>query len=1061
MKRIYLLFLVIFSYSSLFAQGADIRGTVRSQETSEPLAGVSVSLKGTSIATATGADGTFVLRPSSSGRATLVIHFIGYKNQEIEVQSGQNLNILLEEEVNILEEVVAIGYGTARRRDLTGAVASIGADKIAEVPVASAMEAIQGRLPGVNVSVTEGSPDAELRIRVRGGGSLTQDNSPLYIVDGFPATTIADIAPSDIESIDVLKDIASASIYGSRGANGVIIITTKTGKAGRFSVNFNSFGGPKRLAKTMDVLSPYDYALWQYERSLLDNSPTDYTNFFGNFQDIDLYQEIQGNNWQELTFGRTGNMFNNNLSVMGGSEKTRYSVNYTNVSDKAIMEMSSFKRDNLTLRLNSKPYKDLTLDVALRYSNTHINGGGTNEQNEVSSADSRLKFAMIYPTIPVSGLTDAAETDQEFNLVSPLVSLADNDRFQRRTNYNLNASVGWNITDALQFKTEGSLDYGSNIDDRFYGLSTYYVRNNPPGDYHNQPALIMQNTYKPGYRNTNTLNYNFKNILGDSHKMSVLVGQEYIFSQSETMSSTVWGLPTDFGFEQSRKLTALGGAFVVDNQLSPDDKLLSFFGRFSYDYEGKYLVNATFRADGSSKFASENRWGYFPSVSAAWRVSAEPFMAETQSWLDDLKLRASYGTGGNNRIPSGLLLTEFGVSNTTWVNGYNNYWSASKTMANPELKWETTISRNIGLDYSIAQGLVTGAVEFYSNNTKDLLIAFPVNGTGYDVQYRNLGETQNRGIELSANVRAINKEKFGLDIGANIAFNRSKILDLGGLDNIPWASGWASTEIPFDYWAPLHGQVGQMYGYRSAGRYEVDDFERYDAATNSWILKDGVADASGIVGTIRPGSMKLQDLVGDDHRITNDDREIIGNANPLHTGGFNVNVRLHSFDIGAIFSWSYGNDIYNANKIEYTSTSKYHSRNLISTMESGERWTNLLPDGTISNDPVQLAEMNQNTSLWSPYTARYVFSDWAVEDGSFLRLNTLTLGYNIPKLWLSKAKIQSLRLYTSAYNVFTLTGYSGFDPEVSTRRRTQLTPGVDYSAYPRSRMIVFGLNLSL
>lgn len=1057
MKRIYLLFLVFLSHSSLFAQGGDIRGTVRDQETSEPMAGVSITVKGTNTATATSADGTFVIR-SSASPTTLVVNFLGYKSQEVTARAGLNLNILLEADVNVLEEVVAIGYGTTKRRDLTGAVASIGADKIAEAPVASAMEAIQGRLPGVNVSIAEGSPDAEVSIRVRGGGSLTQDNSPLYIVDGFPATSITDIAPSDIESIDVLKDIASASIYGSRGANGVIIITTKTGKAGRFSVNFNSFGGPKRLAKTMEVLSPYDYALWQYERSLLDNSPTDYTRFFGNWQDIDLYREIEGNNWQELTFGRTGNMFNNNLSVMGGSDKIRYSVNYTNVNDKAIMEMSSFKRDNLTLRLNSKPYKDLTIDVALRYSNTRINGGGTNEQNEVSSADSRLKFAMIYPTIPVAGLTDNSETDQEFSLYSPLVSLADNDRYQRRTNYNLNASIGWNITDALQFKTEGSLDYGSHINDRFYGLSTYYVRN---GSFPAQPSLIMQNSYKPGYRNTNTLNYDFKNILGNGHKMSVLVGQEYIFNQNDIMTSKIDGLPTDFDFEQSRKLTALGKDFVVDNQLDPDDKLLSFFGRLSYDYEGKYLVNATFRADGSSKFAQENRWGYFPSVSAAWRVSSEPFMAETSSWLDDLKLRASYGTGGNNRIPSGLLLTEFGVGTTTWVNGYSSYWSASKTMANPDLKWETTISRNIGLDYSVAQGLVTGAIEFYSNNTKDLLIAFPVNGTGYDTQYRNIGETQNQGIELSANVRAINKEKFGLDIGANIAFNRSKILDLGGLDNIPWATGWASTEISHDFWAPLNGQVGEMYGYRNAGRYEVDDFERYDATTNSWILKDGVADASNIVGTIRPGSMKLQNLVGDDNRVTIDDREVIGNANPLHTGGFNINARIYSFDIAAIFSWSYGNDIYNANKIEYTSTSKYHSRNLISMMESGERWTNLLPDGTISNDPVQLAEMNQNTSLWSPYTARYIFSDWAVEDGSFLRLNTLTLGYNIPKLWLSKARIQSLRLYTSAYNVFTLTNYSGFDPEVSTRRKSQLTPGVDYSAYPRSRMIVFGLNLSL
>lgn len=1061
LRKLLLFFVLIGLQSSMMAQERTVRGTVRDQSTSEPLVGVSVVLNGTNQATSTGSDGSFTLGLPSGGQATLVFTYIGYRTQELVATAGQNLTVLLEEDINVLDEVVAIGYGTTTRRDVTGAIASISADKIMEAPVTSAMEAIQGRLPGVNISLTEGSPDAEITIRVRGGGSISQDNSPLYIVDGFPVPSITDIAPSDIQSIDVLKDASSAAIYGSRGANGVVIITTKSGKAGRFSVNYNVFGGPKRIAKTLDVFTPYEYALWQYESSLLTSRPERYTNFFGNFQDMDLYRETSGNDWQSQTFGRTGHLINNNLNINGGSEKTRYAVNYTNVNDKAIMQMSNFQRDNVTLRLNSKPYNPITIDVALRYSNTRINGGGTNEQNEVSSADSRLKFAMIFPPIPVSGLTDAEETDSEFNLFSPLEVLRDNDRVQQRINYNLNASIGWDITKNLRFKTEGGLDYNNNMDDRFYGLTTYYIRNVPSGANQDKPAVMLSNMNRQSLRSTNTLNYNFSDLLPTAHKLNALIGQEFINTKVNRKANTVHGFPEDFDFERARKISSQGDPFSVINFFEPDYNLLSFFGRVNYDYDGRYIFSSTFRTDGSSRFGGNNKWGFFPSVSAAWRISGESFMENANAWLDDLKLRASFGEAGNDNIPEGQFLTQFLVSPTSWINGFPNYVSPSQYMPNPDLKWETTVSRNIGLDYTVLGGRLSGVVDIYQNNTRDLLIAFPVDGTGYSTQFRNMGETRNRGVELSLNWKAINKVNYGLDIGGNIAFNRNNIMSLGVMNDYNVSSGWASTAIPNDFSVAVGGRVGQMFGYRHAGRYEVSDFDRYDAQNNRWVLKDGVADATAVVGNLRPGMMKLQDLTDNqDNRITVNDRTIIGDANPKHTGGFNINARVYSFDLAAIFSWSYGNSIYNANKIEYTSTGQYHSRNMIGIMGSGERWTNLTPEGTISNDAAQLAEMNQNTTMWSPQMTRFVFSDWAVEDGSFLRLNTLSLGYNVPKSLLVNARIQSLRVYTSAYNVFTLTNYTGFDPEVSTRRNTPLTPGVDYSAYPRSRMVVFGLNLS-
>lgn len=1052
-----LILLAFFLSLSAFAQQR-VSGTVSGTD-GEGLPGVTVRVKGGTAATSTNADGVYEL--SAPADATLIFSFLGMKTQEIALNSRSVLNVVLENDENTLDEVVvSIGYGSVRKKDLTGAVSSIGSDKLSAIPVVSPVEAIAGRLAGVQISSTEGSPDAEMRIRVRGGGSITGDNTPLFIVDGFPVATITDIAPADIESIDVLKDASSTAIYGARGANGVIIITTKTGKAGKISVNFNTYGGFRKIAKTLDVLSPYDYALFQYERALLDNNLTDYTRYFGNYSDIDLYQEVQGNDWQQQTFGRTGYMFNNNLSINGGSEKTRYSLSYTNVQDKAIMQLSGFQRDNLTFRLNTKPYKNVSLDLSVRYSDTRIEGGGTNEQNTFSSADSRLKFAMIYPPFAVPGLTSSDDTDEGFNLFSPIQSLKDNDRYQRRKNYNLNGSVSWNIVPRLTLKVEGGLDDYRANDNRFYGTTTYYVNNVPSAENQGLPAISFEKQGRQSLRNTNTLNYDLNGLLGGGHKLNILAGQEYLVTNREVFTSIVHGFPKTFTFDDATKLSSQGAANSVENYLNPDEKLFSFFGRANYDYLGKYLLTATFRADGSSKFSEGNRWGYFPSVAAAWRISDEEFMRGTGAWLDDLKLRASYGTAGNNNIPAGQLAQTFNVSNTTWVNGFNSFWAASKTMANPDLRWETTITRNIGLDFATWNDRLNGTIDAYVNTTKDLLILFPTPGTGYDNQYRNMGETRNRGIEFSLNALAVKKKNFELNVGANISFNRNKIMSLGQMDNFLGESGWASTEVGADFWVATGGSVGEMYGYVSDGRYEVSDFSGFNAATGRWILKDGVPDASSVVGTVRPGSMKLKNLTEGDNVVNVSDRTIIGNANPKHTGGFNFNARWFNFDLSAIFNWSYGNDIYNANKVEYTSTSKYHSRNMLDMMATGNRWTNLSPDGTISNDPEQLAAMNQNTTLWSPYMSRFVFSDWAVEDGSFLRLNTLTAGYTLPEAWTKKAKIQKVRLYATGYNLWLWTNYTGFDPEVSTRRRTQLTPGVDYSAYPKSRLFVFGLNLN-
>lgn len=1053
-----------------FAQGKSVTGTV-TDPTGEPLIGVSVQVKGAKQGAITDFDGNFKLANVPEG-STLVFSYIGYVTEEARVGAGNApLKITLREDAQSLEEVVVIGYGSVKKKDITGSVATVDADALVAVPVASAVEALQGKLAGVQITTTEGSPDAEMKIRVRGGGSITQSNDPLYIVDGFPVDNISDIPTTDIEDITVLKDASSTAIYGSRGANGVIIVTTKSGQEGKINVNYNAYISVKKLADKLDVLNPADYAKWQYELALLgansqEPNPSSYTKFFGNYQDIDLYDDIESNDWQDIIFGRTGTTFNHSLSVNGGSDKMKFSFNYSHMDDKAIMQMSDFVRDNLSLKLNVKPTKNTKLDFSVRYAKRKVSGGGMNEQNEYSSSDSRLKNAVLYTPFPVAGLSDDSmsdgETDPDFNLYHPMESISDNDRRQRRETWNINGSFTWEIFKNFQFKTEFGWDTYDNDDNRFYGLSTSYVREKVTDTADKQhPAIILTGTERNTFRNTNTLSYDFEKLFAkDSpHHLNMMVGQEYIIKKEREMTNTVHGFPLSFDADDCFSLTTQGHAYAVEDYYSPNDILFSWFGRVNYDYDSKYLFSATFRADGSSKFGEGNRWGYFPSAALAWRISAEPFMEGTRSWLDDLKLRFSYGTAGNNNIPSGQIVQTWqSVSTNIYVNGITSYWAPSKTMYNPDLKWETTITRNLGLDYTLFGGRLNGSLEYYWNTTKDLLIQFPTAGTGYDTQYRNLGKTENRGFEATVNWVAVNKPNFGLNFNANISFNKSEIKSLGIMNDFTAASGWSS-RITGDYLIAVGGEVGQMYGYRNDGRYEVSDFTGYNATTGQWELRDDVVDSSPIVGTLRPGSMKLKDLTGEGV-VNAKDQEVIGNANPVHTGGFGMNMRIYDFDLSANFNWSYGNDVYNANKIEYTSTDVTKYRNMTTEMADGKRWTNLNPDGTLCNDPEQLAAMNANTTMWSPYMQNYVFTDWAVEDGSFLRLSTLTLGYSLPKSLLSKVKIQNLRFYVTGYNLFCWTNYSGYDPEVSTRRKTNLTPGVDYSAYPKSRSFVFGLNLN-
>ncbi len=1060
-KKLALALLGLVSAWTLSAQ-TTIKGVV-TDESGEPLIGAGVVVEGTTIGTVTGIDGDYELTVPADA-VNLVFSFIGLSEQTIPIAGQTVINVVLKVDSTFLDEVVVVGYQTVKRRDLLGAVASVGSDKLTEQPVTTVSQALSGKMAGVSVITTEGDPDADIKIRVRGGGSITQDSSPLYIVDGFPVESINDIPSSEIQSIDVLKDAFSTAIYGSRGANGVVIVTTKSAEKGqRVSVKFNTYYGLKKMANAGAIVAmdPENFVKFQYELGVIrDNLSSYYEPYFGNFTDIDLYKGLKGNNWVDAVFGNVGNSFSADFSVSGSGDNVNWTLGYAHMGDEAIMSGSTYSRDNLNFKANFKTSETTSIDANVRYSRVNVRGSGANGINDTgtTSGNGRLKHAVSYAPIPLASTLEGVDEEQDYgDNAPPLLSVADNDSRRIRTTWNANAAFNWKIVDNLNLKIEGGLEKYNQTDDRFYGMTTYYVANNST----DKTGVSNQHkeAFRTKYRNTNTLNYSFANVLGEDHNLTLLLGEEMTIAKSNLLTIMVDGLNASYDAPMAWNFLSSGTPASVNNYYDPDDKLLSFFGRVNYDYKHRYSIGGTLRADGSSKFARGHRWGYFPSAAASWTISNEPWMDNAHSWLDQLKLRYSFGTAGNNNIPSGQLLKQYSATVTAWLSQSNNYWMAGKIMNNPDLTWETTITHNIGLDFGLFQGRLTGSVEVYQNTTKDLLINFPITGSGYDSQYRNLGSTRNRGAEVTLNMPLISKKDVSLNIGGNIAYNQNRVTDLGGLNSITAQSYWASTEIGDDYIVEVGQPLGNMYGFVSDGMYSVDDFTW---TGSKWALNDGVVDNSAVIGAnyMIPGAMKLKDLTGDG-KVTVADRKVIGNASPDFTGGFNLSGFLYGFDFSANFNYMIGNQVYNANKVEFTSSRKFSNRNLLNLMTVDQRWTNIdWATGEQISDPATLKSLNSGKTMWSPAIGSAVFSDWAVEDASFLRLQSVTLGYTLPEDLTQKAHIRRARVYVTGTNLFCLTKYSGYDPEVDTRRATPLTPGVDYSAYPKSIGFVAGLNLT-
>ena len=1078
-KKLLLSLALCLGTAAFVSAQTTIKGIV-TDDSGEPLMGAGVFVEGTTIGTVTGLDGDYELTVPADA-VNLVFSFIGLADQTIAIAGQNEINVVMKADETFLDEVVVVGYATVKRRDLLGSVSSVGSDKLTEQPVTSVSQALSGKMAGVSVVTTEGDPDADIKIRVRGGGSITQDSSPLYIVDGFPVESINDISSSEIASIDVLKDAFSTAIYGSRGANGVVIVTTKSAEKGqKVSVKFNSYYGRKVMANrdAIVAMNPENFVKFQYElASIRGTLSNNYTPYFGSFSDIGLYSGLQGNDWVDAVFGNVGTSYSADASISSSGENYNWTLGYARLGDDAIMSGSNYTRDNLNFKANFKTSATTSIDANVRYSRINVRGSGANGINDQGSTagNGRLKHAVAYAPIPVSAVSTDSDLEQDYgDNAPPLLSVADNDSKRIRTTWNANAAFNWAITDNTKLKIEGGLEDYRQGDDRFYGLTTYYVANY--STVKNTPSTQHKEAFRTRYRNTNTLNFDLTDMLdNDDFSLTALIGEEMTITKSNTITDMVDGFPVFYDAEMAWNFMASGVPASSNNYYAPDDKLLSFFGRVNFDYKRRYSLGATLRADGSSKFARGNRWGFFPSAAASWTISNEPWMDNARGWLDQLKLRYSFGTAGNNNIPSGQLMKQYASSTSSWISMANNIFTAGKVLNNPDLTWETTYTHNIGLDFSMFQSRISGSIEVYQNDTKDLLINFPIPGSGYDSQYQNVGSTRNHGIELTRNAPLITTKDFSLNIGGNIAYNVNRVTDLGGLESITAQSYWASTEIGDDYIVQVNQPLGNMYGYQMDGFYTVDDFT-WDGS--KWVLNEGVVDASGVIGGtyLRPGAPKYKDVAKNvevldeegnvigyttDGKITAADRTIIGNAAPDFTGGFNLSGFYKGFDFSANFNFMVGNDVYNANKIEFTSSRKYYNRNLINMMDVDKRWTNIdWATGELITDTDALKALNAGRTMWNPAIGNAVFSDWAVEDGSFLRLQSVTLGYTLPEDITKKIHVRKLRVYVTGTNLFCLTNYSGYDPEVDTRRATPLTPGVDYSAYPKSTGFVAGINLT-
>lgn len=1045
----------LFSVTVAMAQVL-VRGTVVDQ-TGESVIGASIQVKGTTQGTITDIDGKFSLGVPDK-KSVIVVSFIGYATKELQVDTSKPMSIVLEEDTKVLDEVVVVGYQEVRKKDLTGSVAKADMNELLNTPVGSFDQTLGGRIAGVNVSSSEGTPGGTMNIVIRGNNSLTQDNSPLYVIDGFPvedAAIASTINPSDIESLDILKDASATAIYGARGANGVVIITTKKGKVGKAQITYDGSVTMHHVTRTIPMMDAYEFVKLQaetYPASIANSTGGYLMEYQGKQWTLDDYRDIFQYDWQDEIL-RTALQHNHNIRLTGGTEGVRYNASVSYYNQDGILLNSGYER--FQARANTVIKRDkLDINLTTNYSRS-IQTGSTPSETSYSGMNNLFYSVwgyrpVTYPNKSMESLLNDvmdeainSSNDYRFN---PIRSLKEEYRKYYINNLQLNGYVSYEFIKGLKLKVSGGYTYDARKNDQFNNSNTRY---GGPTSTDKVNAQIIRNE-RLTWLNENTLTY--QTNIKKKHFFNSLVGITFQNSDYEYYSLKSTHIPNE----------SLGMAGMADGTLSSSSSLksswsmMSYLARLNYNYKSKYYATASFRADGSSKFSKKHRYGYFPSGSLAWNFMEEEFMAPIKKVVGAGKLRVSWGLTGNNRIGEydyyallQMLKEKQGdyISNGSIPSGvypFDNDMSSvgmvPVSLPNEDLKWETTEQWNVGLDLSFFNERLNFTADVYRKTTRDLLLeaSLPL-VSGYYSATKNIGKVRNDGLELSLSTVNVQTKDFTWTSDFNIAFNKNEVLELA--ENQLSLTTAARFDQNYNsqpsYIAKVGLPMGMMYGYIYEGTYKYDDFVK---SGNSYTLKDNVPYFSSEANT-QPGMPKYKDVNGDGIIDTND-RTIIGRGLPIHTGGFTNSFTYKGFDLSVFFQWSYGNDIMNANRLFFENAGGKKDLNQFASYAN--RWT---PENPESDIPAATKSASNN-----------VISSRIIEDGSYLRLKTITLGYTFPKTLIAKAKLSNARVYVAAQNLWTWTSYSGYDPEVSVRN-SALTPGLDFSSYPRAFTLSFGVNL--
>lgn len=1006
--------------STVNLQQKRVTGTVTDAATGERLPGVTVIIKGTTTGVASDIDGNYAIDVPS---ASTVLQFtsVGYAAQEITVGTRNVINVQLQGDVTMIDELVVIGYGFKKKRDLTGSISSVSAAALEDTPVKDVLSALQGRAPGVVVTANSGAPGAGITVRVRGHSSLNSGNDPLYVIDGIPVESssqsllngydmhglnpLADINPGDIESIEVLKDAASTAIYGSRAANGVVLITTKRGKEGKGKVTLNYFSGVSEITRHLGVLNAQ-----QWRQIIIDSyrnldrhnnaaTPTEL-----HWTAIDSLNPMNNGDvdWQSVMY-RKAWQHQVELGAQGGTKAARYSFSTSYLDQDGIFLASNYKRITSRLNTDFKVSDRVTIGQNISFTNSRnnrINAGGTGNLSLVQSILVRPPtYSLTYPD---------GSPIYYFNGKRNPVGMAEECTHLNVSNRIIgNQFIEINLAKNLMFRSSLSVDFISMKEDEFYPTTVDYREGYNWG-------AVRAHTNRT-WANENYVTYSTR--LGNDHDLGAMAG----FSMQDWKTETT-GL--DGLYYVSDNIRTLNGAGTISNQAvntANEHSMMSFFGRISYNYKGRYLAEANLRADGSSRFGAENRFGYFPSASAAWRFSDEAF-ADGLGFLSDGKLRLSVGQTGNEAIPNYVSGGEFAIGRN-----YLTYSGAAPSvMPNEGLRWEVTTQYNLGLDLALLKSRINLVADFYIKNTSGLLFAVPIpETTGFGSITRNIGSISNKGMEFALNTHNINRE-LQWNSSFNIGFNRNTVVDLP--DEV-LTNGFIQNGT---YHLLMEGKpIGVFYGWKFLGVYSRDE-------DNVKQVRHGSA-----TGKIFRGGDPIWDDVNGDNIINDQDKQIIGDAEPLFAGGFGNDFTYKGFGLNLFLQFCYGNDIYSHLNNMRNWVFAYNN---VST-DALNRWRK---PGDVTNYPAPI----RNDPLGNENNR--VASRW-VEDGSYMRVKNLTLSYTLPKEITSKAGVSRLRAYVTGENLLTFTHYTGYDPEVNSYSGLRI--GVDEGAYPQSRTVIFGLNV--